>query len=50
LISTVVYASVSLSNSTVLGLKINVDNDISVIVLARLSIIIGVDGAIGAIV
>jgi hypothetical protein len=50
LISTVVYASVSLSNSTVLGLKINVDNGIYVIVLAGLYIIIGLDGAIGAIV
>jgi hypothetical protein len=34
----------------VLGLKINVDNSISVIALTGLSIIIGVDGAIGAIV
>jgi hypothetical protein len=50
LISTVVYASVSLSNSTVLGPKINVNNGISVILIEGLSIIIGVNGAIGAIV
>jgi hypothetical protein len=48
--STVVYASVSLLNETVLGPKINVDNGIFVIVPAGLSIIIGVDGTIGAIV
>jgi hypothetical protein len=33
----------------VLGIKINVDNGISVIVVVGLVIIIGVDGTIGAI-
>jgi hypothetical protein len=52
LISTIVYAFMSLLNVTggLVGSKINDDNSIYVIVPAGLVIIIGVDGAVGAIV